>query len=351
MDGGFMTKSRIYEKFKFHDVVFGDDMLNKIIIKSSSEQISNFAAEKKPVFFEHPSGQLIMENAALESLLIGRSSTAKKFAMQRLKLLFHRCSKDVRERRISIEAVNRLSTFCLEIIPLIENASIVMPTAAEFSALIDWYFDMQLQPQQKPSVVLTTVCPDYPYDWKGTKAMYKEGLLGDDIGLIGESIMNTGPLLLDILAKTLNIPIAWIVGYAEFEAKPSNLKTMDISAKEFRDRLKKSASKLQQKITVPVAMLPEAVGLTIEQFDEIRKSFMINDFIVQRKGMDALSSAVDARDWASIFFIANKLNAIIVDGASVYMGRKAYKKAKQILHPANHTPSFYCVTPYMGFAG
>jgi hypothetical protein len=77
---------------------------------------------------------------------------------------------------------------------------------------------------------------------------------------------------------------------------------------------------------------------------------MKKDFNIQRKGMDALSDAVDARDWASVFSIANRLNAIIVDGASVYMGRKAYKKAERILQPVNHTPRFFCVSNYMGFA-
>lgn len=339
-----MTKSSMYKVCQDYNIAVSEDLINEIAINPSEQDLFNSA------IFRLQSGQLIMDELALDKSLSDKSLSAKKFVLQRLKLLLHRCSRDVRESRIPLAAVNRLATFCLEIIPLIENASIVMPTAVEFSALIDWYLDNQVQFQQKPAVVLTTVCPDYPYDWKGEKAMYKNGLLGEGIGLIGESIMKTGPHLLNVLAKTLNISIAWLVGYAGFEAKASNLENMNISAQEFRDRLNKSAHKLQQKIKAPVVMLPEAVGLNITQFDEIREGFMITDFIVQRKGMDALSSAVDARDWASVFYIANKLNAIIVDGASVYMGRKAYKKARQILKPANHTPSFFCVTPYMGFA-
>jgi hypothetical protein len=125
---------------------------------------------------------------------------------------------------------------------------------------------------------------------------------------------------------------------------------MNISAEEFRDRLETSAFKLQQKLDVPVVILPDALDLTVEQFNEIREGFIKEDFNIRRKGMDALADAVDARDWASVFTIANRLNAIIVDGASVYMGRRAYKKAAQILQPTNHTPCFYCVCNYMGFA-
>ncbi len=330
-----MTESSVYELFKVRDVPVA---MREVI------------TEKPSVFSWTQSGQLGMDDIALNKLLTGRSLTIRKFAMRRLKLLFHRCSKGVREGRISVEAVNRLSTFCLEIIPLVEDASIVMPTAAEFSILIDWYLDMQERSKREPAVVLTTVCPDYPYEWVETKAMFQSGEVGSDIGLVGESIMKTGPHLLYILSKSLDMPFVWIVGYAGFEAKPANLESMNISAKEFRDRLAISALKLQYKLGVPVGILPDAVGISMEQFGEIRESFMINDFNIRRKGIDALSGAVDARDWASVFNIANKLNAIIVDGASVYMGRKAYKKARQIMQPTNHTPSFYCVTRYMGFA-
>jgi hypothetical protein len=163
-------------------------------------------------------------------------------------------------------------------------------------------------------------------------------------------LMNTGPHLLRIFSKSLNMSFVWIVGYAGFEAKPENLENMNISAQEFRDRLETSALKLQQKLDVPVTILPDALDLTIEQFNEIREGFIKEDFNIRRKGMDALSDAVDARDWACVFSIANRLNTIIVDGASVYMGRRAYKKAAQILQPTNHTPSFYCVCNYMGFA-
>lgn len=329
-----MIESSIYEAFK---------------VRSAPVQVHDLIIEKPSVFSVTRSGQLVMDDAALEKLLTGGSPTGKNFAMRRLKFLFHRCSKGVREGRISVEAVNGLSDFCLEIIPLIESASIVMPTAAEFSILVDWCLDRQERSPQEPGVVLTTVCPDYPYEWVGTKAMFISGEVGSDIGLVGESIMKTGPHLLYILAKSLDIPLTWLVGYAGFEAKPANLESMNISAEEFKNRLEKSARKLQHKLGVPVGILPDSVDITMAQFSEIRESFLITDFNIRRKGMDALSGAVDARDWASVFSIANRLNAIIVDGASVYMGRKAYKKAGQILQSTNHTPCFYCVTRYMGF--
>lgn len=341
-----MIESSVYKVFKAGDVARSDELLNEMAI---SRQVRDLVPKQTPVFSGQQSGKLLMDDVTLDRLLIGRSSAARKFALRRLKLLFDRCSKDVQEGRISVEAVNRLSTFCLEIIPLIESERIVMPTAAELSILFNWYLDRQARSKQEPGVVLTTVCPDYPYAWIGTKAIFKRGAAGNDIGLVGESIMKTAPYLLNILSKSLNMSFVWIVGYAGFEAKPENLKNMNISAEEFRDRLETSALKLQQKLGVPVGILPEALDLTIEQFKEIRESFMKKDFNIRRKGMDALSEAVDARDWAAVFTIANRLNAIIVDGASVYMGRKAYKKAAQILQPVNHTPRFYCVCNYMGF--
>ncbi len=335
-----MTESSVYEMF------------NPIAIPGSQEEIIKAIPMniQAPVFSQQQTGKLVMDDVTLDRLLIGKSSAARKFVLRRLKLLFDRCSKDVRERRIPMEAVNRLANFCLEIIPLIENESIVMPTAAELSILFNWYLDKHARSPQEPGVILTTVCPDYPYDWMGTKAIFKSGAVGNDIGLVGESILNTGPHLLRILSKSLNMSFVWIVGYAGFEAKPENLENMNISAEEFRNRLETSALKLEQKLGVPVVILPDALDLTIDQFNEIRAGFMKEDFNIRRKGMDALSDAVDARDWACVFSIANRLNAIIVDGASVYMGRRAYKKAEQILQPTNHTPSFYCVCNYMGFA-
>jgi hypothetical protein len=343
-----MKKTGPYNLFHNFNIQLPKDFIDKIIINPPKQkQDSNI--HQTAVFFTNQSGQLAMDIAALDKFLDNKSSIIKRFIERRLKLLLHRCSRAVREQKISLEIVNRLSSFCLAITPLIENSNIVMPTAVEFSALIDWY--LSIREKQGPAVVLSTVCPDYPYDWVGTKAMYKNGPLGDEIGLIGESIMKIAPNLLQILVKTLNLSIAWVIGYAGFEAKPSNLENMKISAEEFRNRLEKSARKLEQKINIPVEMLPDVVGLGLNQFAEIREGFIINDFIIQRKGMDALASAVDARDWACVFYIANMLNAIIIDGASVYMGRKAYNKAKHILKPVNHTPSFYCVTSYLGFAG
>lgn len=314
-----------------------------------AKQVQDFVPEQTPLFSGQPSIQLEMDIGTLDRLLEDMSPAAQKFARQRLKLLFDRCSKDVKTGRIPVEAVNRLATFCLEIIPLFERERIVMPTAVELSILFDWYLDMQSRPQQEPGIVLTTVCPDYPYDLIGNKAMFKSGLVGNEIGLVGESIMKTGPRLLHILSKSLDMPFAWIVGYAGFEAKPENLESMKISAREFRYRLETSASKLQQRINVQVGILPDMVDLTNEQFEKIKVGFRKDDFNIQRNGMDALAEAVDARDWAGVFCIANELNAIIIDGASVFMGRKAYKKAGEIIQSRNHTPRFYCVCNYMGF--
>ncbi len=346
-----MTESSVYEAFKVRDVNT-DELFNLKAFPGSQRGIIKPLTMNKqtPVFSVEPPGKLVMDDIALDRLLMGKSPAARKFARRRLKLLFDRCSREVRERRIPVEAVDRLANFCLEIIPLIEAESIVMPTAPELTTLFNWYLDKQAQFPQEPGVILTIVCPDYPYDWIGTKAIFKSGEVGNDIGLVGESIMNTGPHLLRILSKSLNMTFAWIVGYAGFEAKPENLENMNISAEEFRNRLETSALKLEQKLGVPVVILPDALDLTIEQFNEIRAGFRKEDFNIRRKGMAALDDAVDARDWASVFSIANRLNAIIVDGASVYMGRRAYKKAGQILQPTNHTPAFYCVCNYMGFS-
>lgn len=342
-----MRESSAYDVFRAREVAPPGELLDEI---AAAGQVHDWALDQTPVFYRQQSGKLVMDDVTLHRLLTGRSSAAGKFAGRRLKLLFDRCSKDVQKGKIPIEAVNRLANFCLEIIPLIENEKIVMPTAVELSTLFNWYLDKQTRSPQEPGVILTTVCPDYPYEWLGTKAIFKNGAAGNDIGLVGESIMNTGPHLLRILSGCLSMSFDWIVGYAGFEAKPENLENMNISAEEFRDRLETSAFKLQQKLDVPVVILPDALDLTVEQFNEIREGFIKEDFNIRRKGMDALADAVDARDWASVFTIANRLNAIIVDGASVYMGRKAYKKAAQILHPTNHTPCFYCVCNYMGFA-
>jgi hypothetical protein len=347
-----MTEPSLYQVFNVKEAAVFDTLSKPTAIQRSFKKIPKQSPLNKQatVFYRPQSRYLEMNDAVLERLLMDRSLAVRKFAARRLKLLFDTCSRGVREGRIPVEAVNRLSTFCLEITALVENERIVMPTAAELGILFNWYLDMQIHSPGKPGVVLTTVCPDYPFELLGTRAMFKSGVVGNNIGLIGDSILKNAPPLLEILSKTLNMSFDWIVGYAGFEAKPENLKNMAISAGEFRDRLETSAFKLQEKLGVPVGILPGAVDITIEQFQKIRDGFMKKDFNIQRKGMDALSDAVDARDWASVFSIANRLNAIIVDGASVYMGRKAYKKAERILQPVNHTPRFFCVSNYMGFA-
>lgn len=341
-----MFESTIYDTLRDRDIAIADMLISETTTHRWAESES---PEQITVFSGQNARPLAMDETALERLLTGRSITAKNFARRRLKLLADRCSKDIKEGRVRLETANKLAAFIVKILPLIENTSIVIPTADEMGILFNWYIDWQARDSQEPAVVISTVCPDYPYDWVGSKAMFKSGLVGNDIGLIGESLMASAPHLLYTLVKCLDMSFLWIVGYAGFEAKPGNLETMKISAAEFRGHLEISALKLQEKIGVPVGILPDMIGVTIEQFAEIRESYKKEDFDVQRKGMDALASAVDARDWAGVFHIAKRLNAIIIDGASVYMGRKAYRKAEQILSGANHTPRFYCVCNYMGF--
>lgn len=291
--------------------------------------------------------QLIWNYEALDKRLHSKSSNFKRFALKRLKLINDLCSKEVRNDKVPLDIVNRLANFCLEIIPLIESEKIVMPTAFEFNLIVKWYIKRQVEIIHEPVQILTTVCPDYPYEKVRNKAVYTPGILGDDIGLVGASIINNAPCFLNVLSETLKINIHWIVAYAGFEANDSNLKAMNISFEEFTSKLETSAMKLQNKLNVEVGILPEAVGIKFEQFNEMRNSYKKNDFQIQRNGMEALSQAVDARDWACIYTIANDLNAIILDGASVYMGRKAYKQTGEILN--NYTPMFFCVSNYKGF--
>ena len=336
--GGFMQNSHVTEVSVWPSTTI-------------TRHVPDFSPQQTPAIFGRESGQLVLNHFILDRLLMGKNSTSRNFAARRLKFLGHKCSKGVKDGRIAIEWVNRLANLCLELIPSIENAGIVLPTASEMGILFDWYLDRQLVNENEPAIVISTVCPDYPYDWVGSKAVFNNGVVGDGIGLVGESILDTGPQIVDILSKTLNIPIDWIVGYAGFEGKQENLERMNLTAQEFRARLETSAHKMEQKLNVPVGILPDALDLTLDQFDAIRESFAKEDFNIQRKGMDALSEAVDARDWACVFSMANNLNAIILDGASVYMGRKAYNKADQILASNHHTPRFFCVCNYLGFGG
>ncbi len=63
-------------------------------------------------------------------------------------------------------------TFCLEIVPLIERESIVMPTAIELSILFDWYLDRQDRSLQEPAIIISPVCPDYPFYLIENKAVF-----------------------------------------------------------------------------------------------------------------------------------------------------------------------------------
>jgi hypothetical protein len=356
-----MTESDLHEVSGDRDVTVSERLFNETAVSNSRGDREkpplprdHLAGKQPPVFSRQSSGRLVMGDDVLEKLLAGRSPASKRFALRRLKLLLNRCSKEVREEKLPVGIVNRLADFCLGLLPLLEDAKLVIPTAVEMSTLFNWYLRHcagQAPSAQEPAVVLTTVCPDYPYQPAGTKAVFTSGNVGDDIGLIGECIINSAPPLLDLFSQSLELPLVWIIGYAGFEAKPENLERMKMTAAEFKGKLETSALKLQQEIGAPVGILPEAVGLTPDQFNKIRNGFLVEDFNIKRRGMDALADAVDARDWAGVFCIASHLNAVIVDGASVYMGRKAYTKARQILNPENYTPQFYCVCNYQGFAG
>ncbi len=293
--------------------------------------------------------RLIINEEKVNRYLRGRNRAIKNYIKKRLKLLLDTCSKDVRKGKVVLETVNRLAAFCIETIPLIENNSIVMPIPDEFVSLIKWYIDKTNHSHKEPGNILTTVCPDYPYKYFEGRAVYKEGELGEDIGLVGESILKTGAEMVSILRRTLRIPFNWIIGYAGFEGKKENLKNMNINYEIFCRKLKGSALKLQKRLGVSVGIMPDIVGISNEEFWEMRGTFFKEQFSFKRKGMDALAHATDMRDWGCIYSIANKLNAIILDGASVYVGRRAYKNAEMILNSEKQTPRFYCITNYVGY--
>jgi hypothetical protein len=167
--------------------------------------------------------------------------------------------------------------------------------------------------------------------------------------LIGESILNHAPGFIKILSETFNLDFDWKVGYAGFEANDNNLRKLQLSRTKFINKLKRSAELLTDKLNVSVGILPDMVGITLQNFDAIREIFQVSDFNIQRKGMDALADAVDARDRGCIYTIANKENAIILDGASVRVGRKAYLKAQHLSNTDHITPRFYCISNYIGF--
>lgn len=294
--------------------------------------------------------RIIINEEKLEMYLSGKSRIIKKYMKKRLKLLLDTCSKDLRKGNIALETVNRLADFCMETIPLIENNKIVIPNPDEFLCLAKWYIDIMSGSYNEPGNILTTVCPDYPFGYYEGRAVYKEGELGDDIGLVGESILEVGAKMVSVFKKTLKIPFNWIVGYAGFEGQKENLESMNISREMFWKKLKGSASKLQNELGISVGIMPDMVGMTNEEFWKIRESFPKEQFNIERKGMNALSHATDTRDWACIYSVANHLNAIILDGASVYVGRRAYKKAERIIKSEKQTPRFFCITNYEGYA-
>ena len=313
---------------------------NENVMNSSNQEVEIPINEKR----------LVIDKKTLDTYLSGKSKAIKNYIKKRLKLLLDTCSKDVKKGKVTLETVNRLAAFCIETIPLIESNSIVMPIPKEFVSLVKWYIDKTNNSHMEPGDILTTVCPDYPYEYFGGRAVYKEGELGEDIGLVGESILKTGAKMVSIFVKTLGIPLNWIIGYAGFEGKKENLGNMNINSEIFFRKLKESASKLQKELGISVGIMPDIVGISNEEFWGMRNSFSKEQFSFERKGMNALAHATDMRDWACIYSIANKLNAIILDGASVYVGRRAYKNTEKIIKSEKYTPTFYCITNYEGYA-
>ena len=123
-------------------------------MKLFTKQEFDLATIQAQVFSKQQSRNLFKDDALLDRLIKVKDPAIRNFIMRRLKLLFDQCSKAVKEGKIPVEVVNRLSTFCLEIIPLIESEKIMMPTATELRILFDWYLNKQAQSQQKPAVIL-----------------------------------------------------------------------------------------------------------------------------------------------------------------------------------------------------
>ncbi len=135
---------------------------------------------------------------------------------------------------------------------------IVMPTGGEISNLIEWIIKGMFNGNH---MAMTTVCPDYDYEVVNGIARFTGKGLGDEIGLVGTSIMNISPQIIQILEDQLGINLNWNIGYAKFEATEQNAKSNGLVQQQFINKLDSSANRMSSAMGREVGLFPESLTI------------------------------------------------------------------------------------------
>jgi len=210
---------------------------------------------------------------------------------------------------------------------------VVRPTTEEIYSLQHWLLRNMLSKKQSLTII-TTVCPDYDIERLDT-SLYKDighyrytgKGLHDRIGGVGEYINIGAGLILQVINSTTNLALDWIVGYAGFEANADNSKRNGINPDVFKERVQRSAIKMQQKMGYPVGVFPEYLGISLEDYNNIKDLLLkLGDYGYKREAInDALGEVTSGVDWLIMGLIASAKDALIMDGASVIMARNFYR--------------------------
>lgn len=229
---------------------------------------------------------------------------------------------------IDIANGNRLCQLTLELFALASRGEIVLPTGIEVEMLTVWLVQKIIN--QEPLVILSPVCPDYSFDWVENRPRFNGKTVGDQVGFIGQKLINSGPAVIDTFQRCLGLPTIWLVGTAGFEITEVAAQSMNMSPTEFRRKIESTTQAIAAALGFPVGILPDMVGFDNEMFFKLRQEFDESAFdltTIEQKRQDMLQmgEAVNNwRSWPTVAFIAAMLDAVIVDPASETMGRKLY---------------------------
>lgn len=261
--------------------------------------------------------------------------------------------KQVKEAFLNTEGFamqeGQLYNFTASLISEALNGRIEMPSPSEVKQLATLIREDLID--NRETHVLSPICPDYHTSKDQQTGMHRFTMrgVGDSIGLVGQTILNTGVPLLKHL-HNINA-LQWQPGYAGLEATEENLILNHIPGaghsqrvEQFLQLLNGSAQRLQEAIllqhgsNINVGIYPWDVRfvesdreITLEQFDKLRETLReFSDFTIVREGMGEMQNVSTGVDWIVMGLIASSRRSLIVDGASSVMGRRFYEIARKL---------------------
>jgi hypothetical protein len=239
---------------------------------------------------------------------------------------------------------NEVVDAVLERLLSVRELGIVGPSNEELTRIALWVERAQGDERVRP--VITTLCPPYSIRWDSglEKWVFEAGLEEGKVGLVADATLLPPPYLLSPQISTGDkvmqvfageaVPVCWVPGYAAFEATEENAKHNNVTVEEFLKILEQSRRKLEKlrEDDQPVYIFPDALGLSMEEYQIIKNLLPMEYFRIEREGV----LPGDVRDWVMMILLGVSYDALMLEAASSAVAKKTINRLRSLFKGARN---------------